>query len=400
MELSRRAQSLKPSPTLALAAKAKELVAKGHPVISLSVGEPDWDTYAAIKVAGVSSIEAGQTKYAPSAGLIELRRAIAHQTSKDLGVAYSDQDVVVTAGAKMVLFAALQMMCDPGDEVIVPSPYWVSYPTMIELADGVPVIVAGDSIKNGRLQAGQLGKALTSKTKIVLLNSPSNPTGEVHTREELLAIAEVLRKWPKVQLISDDIYNRLVFTGDPVAPHILHVAPDLRDRVLVVNGASKTWSMTGWRVGWALGDRGLMQAMSNYLSQSVSCASPFAQAAALAGFSEAVDVEVRRSVEDLIRRRDRVLRQLRHIDGLEVAVPQGAFYLWPKISKFLGRTYKGQTLATDSDFCRLLLEHEHVAVVPGGEFGGPGHLRMSFVVSDSDMDEALVRIQRFIADLN
>ncbi|MCB0384963.1 MAG: pyridoxal phosphate-dependent aminotransferase, partial [Bdellovibrionales bacterium] len=272
--LADRVASLKPSPTLALAAKAKELKKQGHDVYSLTVGEPDWDTFEQIKAAGIEAIKSGQTKYAPANGLPELREAICEQTILDLGHHYDADQVTVSAGAKFVLYSALQSLINPGDEVIIPSPYWVSYPTMVELAGGLPVIAACGPETGFKLTANALERTITPKTKMIILNSPSNPTGSVYSMEEWKQIGDVLKKHKQVIVLSDDIYNRLVFDSSDVAPHILQATPDLADRTVVINGVSKTYSMTGWRLGWAVGPKDVIKAMTNLQSQSVSCASP------------------------------------------------------------------------------------------------------------------------------
>ncbi len=396
--LSRKGQSLKPSPTLAIAAKAKELQAQGFSVISLSVGEPDWDTFPHIKSAGIEAIQAGQTKYAPSNGTPQLRAAIASQTQAFLGVDYKPNDVTVSTGAKFILYSALQMLCDPGDEVLIPAPYWVSYPTMVELVDGIPVIVAADESSEFKVQASILQKHITPKTKILLLNSPSNPTGQVYTRTELKEIAEVLRQNPKIVVISDDIYNQLVFTGDSIAPHLLEVAPDLKNRVVVVNGVSKTYSMTGWRLGWAVGPEPVIKAMSNYQSQTTSCASPFTQAAALAAL-QGGDAEILQHNKQLIARRDLLVEGLNHIAGWRSGFPQGAFYVWADIRALFGKKWHGKLIQTSGDVATALLESQKVAVVPGGESGLEGYLRLSFALGESDLHEAIKRIQAFTFEL-
>lgn len=396
--LSQRSQSLKPSPTLALAAKAKELAAQGKNVISLTVGEPDWDTFAKIKEAGIAAIQKGQTKYGPSNGLPELRTEIAKTTTRDLGVSFDANDVVVTAGGKLVVFAAFQVLCDPGDEVLVPAPFWVSYPPMAELAGAVPVVVNCPRASNFKMTATQLEQAITPKTKVLVLNSPSNPTGEMYKRDELLALAQVLRKHPRVLVLSDDIYNKLTLDGSMLAPHILHVAPDLKARVVVVNGASKTYSMTGWRLGWALADREIASAMSNYLSQSISCASPFTQKAILAGLQDG-DADVIAAVGQLRSRAQSALASLRDVKGVEVSAPAGAFYLWPSIEKLFGKSYKGRKITGSKDFAEIFLQEELVAVVPGVEFGAEGYLRLSFVIEEAKWRDAMERLSRFVSAL-
>ena len=396
--LSRKARALKPSPTLTIAAKAKELAAEGHKVISLSVGEPDWDTFATIKEAGIRALQAGQTKYAPSNGTPELRTAIAKKTSALLGVTYKPTEVTVSVGAKFILFGALQMLCDPGDEVLIPAPYWVSYPTMVELVDGVPVIVNSDETIGFKVRAVDIEKKLTAKSKILLLNSPNNPSGQVYTRTEIEDLVGLLRRHPHLVVISDDIYNQLIFTDEKVAAHILQVAPDLKERVIVVNGASKTYSMTGWRIGWALGPENVIKAMSNYQSQTVSCASPFTQTAVLAGLN-AGDGEVEANVRTLIRRRDTFVEGLNQVKGWHANPPQGAFYVWADVRKLFGRSLRGHRLSTSAEVAEALLIDQKVAVVPGGESGVEGYLRLSFALHESDLAEAVRRIRAFTESL-
>lgn len=398
MKLSRRAQLLKPSPTLLLAAKAKELAAQGRRIFSLSVGEPDWPTLAVAVEAGIQAIRDNQTKYAPAAGLPSLRQAIAKENTEVLGVPVNWQNVTVSAGGKFILFSAFQCLLEEGDEVLIPAPYWVSYPTMVELAGASPVIVTTQAANKFRIQASEVARAITPKTKLLILNSPSNPTGEVSSRQELSDIAEVLRKHPDIFVISDDIYNKLVFDGSEVAPHLLHVAPDLQERVLCVNGASKTLSMTGWRVGWASGPLPLIKAMSDYQSQSVSCAAPFAQLAAQAALVSG-SAAVKESIRQLHKRRDAAVSILKSVVGLECDTPDGAFYLWPSIRKLLGKRLGDVTIVNSSVFCQLLLEHQGVAVVPGIEFGIEGHLRMSYVVSEDDFKGACLAMKKFIDSL-
>lgn len=397
--LSKKAKSLKASPTLAIAAKAKELAAQGHQVISLSVGEPDWDTFPSIKEAGCQAIHAGQTKYSPSNGTPQLRTAIAHRTRELLGVEWSPNQVTVTAGAKFVLFSAFQTLLDPGDEVLIPAPYWVSYPTMVELVDGVPVIVPSDEMTGFKPHAVRFEEKVTPKTKVLLLNSPNNPTGQMYSRAELEGLIGFLRRHPRIVVISDDIYNQLVFTGESVAPHILHLAPDLKDRMIVVNGASKTYSMTGWRIGWALGPEPVIKAMTNYQSQTVSCASPFTQAAALAGL-QTCDEEIKKSVELLRSRRDLFVESLNNVPGWRAGHPDGAFYVWADVRALLGRKWQGKPLNTSNDLAAALLESQFVAVVPGAESGLEGYLRLSFAVHETDLNEAVRRLRIFTESLS
>ncbi|MBK8203890.1 MAG: pyridoxal phosphate-dependent aminotransferase [Bdellovibrionales bacterium] len=393
--LSKRVENLKSSPTLALAAKAKELKNQGLDVYSLTVGEPDWDTFDLIKKAGIEAIQAGQTKYSPAEGTPELRAAICQQTVLDLGVHYDPKQVTVTAGAKFVIYSALQCLINPGDEVVIPSPYWVSYPTMVELAGGLPVIAKCGAKEGFKLTPEILARSLSSRTKMLILNSPSNPTGAIYTRDELQAIAEVLREHREVVVLSDDIYNRLIFTGESVAPHLLHVAPDLADRTLVVNGVSKTYAMTGWRLGWALGPHEIIKAMTNLQSQSVSCASPFTQVAALEALRSGSE-SLKPFLKKLHARRDFVFERLSKMKDIVVEKPQGAFYIWPDFGKICGKAFKGKCLAGCSDIAKVLLEEELVAVVPGVEFGAPGFLRLSFALNEDRLGKALMRIESFL----
>ncbi len=394
--LAKRAQLLKPSPILVLAARAGEMKAAGKDVISLSIGEPDWGTFEKIKVAAAASIKKGQTKYTPASGIPELRKAVAAQASKDFDMNFDFTEVTVSSGAKFVLFAALQAMVDPGDEVILVAPFWASYSTMVELADGVPRIAVCDESSNFKLTPALLEKAITPKTKVLLLNSPSNPTGLIYTKDELKALADVLRKHPHIAIISDDIYNRLCF-ADKLAPHLLHVAPDLRSRVVILNGASKTYAMTGWRIGWAIGPKAIITAMSNYQSQSVSCASATGQYGALEGVLNCDD-DVASTVTLLKDKRDYLLEQLAKIPGVKTVVPEGAFYLWVGIKPYLGKKYKGVVVEGSDAFCKLLLEEKLVAAVPGVEFGLEGYLRLSYALEKEKGREAIERMGALVKE--
>jgi aspartate aminotransferase len=395
--LSQRALKLKPSPTLALAAKAKELAAQGKDVISLSVGEPDWDTYGVVKAAAIQAIEEGMTKYTPAAGIPELRKAIARQVNGDLGQNYSFQQATVTAGAKFIVFSALQMICDPGDEVIIPAPYWVSYPTMVELADAVPVIVTPET--GNKITGTALRSAITDKTKALILNSPSNPTGDMYSVQELSELAVVLREYPKLVVLSDDIYNRLVFNERGLAPHLLEVAPDLVDRVVLINGASKSYSMTGWRIGWALGPEQLIRAMSDYQSQSVSCASGFSQKAAIVAIEQG-DTLLVESRQLLRARRDFAFERLTKMSGVRCALPEGAFYIWPDVSFYFGKKWDGQEIRDSRDFARCFLDAYNVAAVPGYEFGADPFIRISYALGQERMAEALNRLEKFLSEIH
>jgi aspartate aminotransferase len=395
--LAKRAQLLKPSPILVLAARAGELKAAGNDVISLSIGEPDWTPYPNIKEVAIASIRDGKTKYTPASGIPELRKAIAEQASKDLGIPFEMAQVTASSGAKFVLFAALQALVNPGDEVILVAPYWASYSTMVELADGTPKEVVCDHKVDFKLTPEILKRAITPKTKAILLNSPSNPTGKIYSREELAALAEVFRANPHVVIISDDIYNRLCFEHK-LAPHILHVAPDLRDRVIALNGASKSYAMTGWRLGWAVGPKEVITAMSNYQSQSVSCPNSMAQYAAIEAIKNC-DGDVAKTVESLKDRASTLVKALEEIPGVKVAKPEGAFYLWVDISKYLGKSLGDQVMKTSTDLAEAYLNDQMVAAVPGAEFGLDGYFRLSYALSKEDAKRAVERLKVFLLKL-
>lgn len=399
MELSARAKNLKPSPTLALAGKARALKAQGKDIISLTVGEPDWDTFESVKQKAIEAITSGQTKYAPSEGIPELREAIAKKTSLELGVSFTPQQVTVTAGGKMIIFSALQTLIGPGDEVIIPSPFWVSYPEMVELADGKPVIVNCGASDNYKIGGKKLAQAITPKTKAVILNSPSNPTGIAYTLQELKDIGEVVKKNPQVTVLSDDIYNRLTFSTErqvtfngvtyPLATHLLHACPEIVAQVLVINGMSKTYSMTGWRLGWALGPVHVIKAMTDYLSQSVSCASPFTQIASVHAILDC-DKEVNEALARLKSRLTFAQEEFAANKSVKVVKPDGAFYIWLDVSESMHK--KG--LTTDA-WSSALLEQKNVLVVPGQHFGMEGFVRLSVALKEDRLREAILRIRDF-----
>lgn len=397
--LSQKAQSLKSSPTLALVAKAKELAALGNDVISLTVGEPDWATYPSAVAAGIEAIQSGFTKYTAAQGTIELRKAISERTKSELQIEYNaNKEIAVTSGAKFSIFCALQVLCDPQDEVIIHSPYWVSYPTMAELAGATPKIITCGAEVNFKLNAEILEKNLNSKSKVFLFCSPSNPTGFVYTEAELRALADVLKKFPRVCVITDDMYNRLMFNKVAVAPHILQVAPELKDRTIVINGASKAYSMTGWRIGWAMGPEKIIKAIGDYASQSTGAPCSISQKAA--------EVALKTSEPDIYKtnvmlkgRLSSAVNKFKEIPKFKIYEPGGAFYLWINIEKVLGQKYKNQTVSTSAIFSQILLEDFFVATVPGEEFGHAGYLRLSFAIESSRFNEAVDRMKALILSM-
>ncbi|HEY8269864.1 MAG TPA: pyridoxal phosphate-dependent aminotransferase [Pseudobdellovibrionaceae bacterium] len=399
MILSKRAQNLKTSPTLFLVAKAKELQAQGHPVISLTVGEPDWPTFPAAARAGQEAIEKGITKYTAASGTVELRQAIVEKIKSEIGLDYGVKNVTVASGAKFIIFGALQMLCSPGDEIIINSPYWVSYPTMVELADGVPVVVECGESDHFKMTPEKLESAITPKTRAFLFCSPSNPTGLVYTREELRALADVLVRHPQVMVISDDMYNRLMFDGTEIAPHILQVAPELKERVVLVNGGSKAYSMTGWRIGWATGPERLITAMGDYQSQSTGSPSSISQYAALAALKHS-EPDIAEVVKVLVQRKTTAMAEFKKLPQLRVIEPQGAFYLWVDMKSLYGKTHKNKKIQGSKDFADILLNEYYVATVPGSECGCDGYLRLSFACSEGQMKEAIHRMASCLANLS
>jgi len=393
MILSQKALLMKPSATLAMAAKARELAATGKDVVSLTVGEPDWGTFTSASSAGIKAIEDGFTKYTAVPGIPELREAIAQQYSSHLGVNFASKEVCVGAGAKFVIFAALQMLLNPGDEVLIPTPYWVSYPTMVELASGVPKFVACGAEVGFKLTPELLKKSVTAKTKVLILCSPSNPTGLMYSEVEMRALAEELKNHPHLFVISDDIYNRLVFNGRTVAPHLLHYAAELKERLLAVNGASKAYSMTGWRIGWGLGPLPLINAISDYASQSTSNVCSITQRAALAAI-RSCEPDVLMANQALTAKKNWLLQKMKSIKGFRVIEPQGAFYFWTDVNAFFGK--KG--LVNSKDVAERLLADYLVATVPGIEFGSEGYLRLSFATSQASLEKAVERFQKFSDD--
>jgi len=397
--LSERAKRLKPSPTLALNARAQELAKTGRDVVSLAVGEPDWDTFDNIKKAAHQALDAGMTKYTPSAGIADLRAAVVERLKVDLDLAYEPNQCMIGIGAKQTIFNALQVLCNPGDEVIVPAPYWVSYPSMIELADAKPVIPSCPKEVGFKLTPELLKPCLTAKTKVLILNSPNNPTGAVYSAQELKNLAAVLER-TAVWIISDDIYDKMIFDGSSIAPHIAQQSEKLRPQVLLANSVSKTYSMTGWRIGSLVGDKRVIDACVNYQSQSASCAVAFAQKGAVEAL-RGPQKEVTRVMKELGQRREKVLAWLNEIPGIDVPIPMGAFYVFVGISSFIGkRLPDGQIINDSAQFAASLLEKEGVAVVPGVEFGFEGYFRMSYTVSSARLSEAMGRLKKFVSTLS
>ena len=388
---AQRIGRIQPSPSTAAAARVRELQAEGRHILDLTVGEPDFDTPEAIKAAAIEAIRDGQTKYTPVNGTPRLRDAVRGALHRSLGIRYSDAELTVGGGVKQVFFLAFLASVDAGDEVLIPAPYWVSYPDMVRANDGTPVIVPTARTAGYKLTADQLEAAIGPRTTWLILNTPGNPTGAVYSRDELRALAEVLRRHPGVSVLSDEIYSEISFTGEP-APSLVGVAPDLRHRVLVVNGVSKSYAMTGWRLGYAAGDPGLIGAINTLQSQTSSCPSSVSQAAAAAALDGPQDF-VHDAVEVYRARRDAAVAGLNAIDGLEPVVPDGAFYLYVDCSGLIGAVRPdGSVLADDRDVTLFLLEEAGVAVIQGSAYGQSPFFRISFATSLDTIEQAMAAI--------
>jgi aspartate aminotransferase len=393
-----RLDRISPSQTIAMSAKARALKAAGRDIISLSAGEPDFDTPRNIKDAAIAAIERGETKYTDVAGTMELRKAIVAKFERDHGISYKPEEIIVTTGGKQVIFNALLATIDPGDEAIIPAPCWVSYPDIVQLAEGKPVIVPCGQNQGFKITPEQLEAAITPKTKWFILNNPCNPTGAAYSREEMQALTEVLLRHPDVWVFTDDIYEKLAYDGFKPAT-IVEVEPRLKDRTITMNGCSKAYAMTGWRIGFAGAPLALIKAMDKLQSQSTSNTSSISQAAAVEALNGPQE-----SIEEMVkvyqRRRDLVVGMLNEAPGIRCATPEGAFYVYPSVHACLGKTSAGgKVIATDEDFVLALLEEQGVAAVHGSAFMFPGHFRISYATDDASLVEACKRIQAFCAGL-
>lgn len=396
--ISEALKRVQPSATLAVTNKAREMRAAGHDVIGLGAGEPDFDTPDNIKDAAIEAIRRGETKYTNTDGIIELKRAIAQKFRRENDLEYGNEQISVSPGGKAVIWNAFLATLNPGDEVIVPAPYWVSYPEMARLAGGKPVIVSAGIEAGFKIKPEQLEKAITKKTRWVVINSPSNPTGAAYTRDELKALGDVLAKAPHVWVMTDDMYEHIVYDNFTFAS-LAAACPDIYERTLTINGVSKAYSMTGWRIGYAGGPADLIKAMGKALSQTTSNAASISQWAAVEALTGPQDFIAERAAI-FQERRDLVVNGLNDADGLACLKPEGAFYAFPDCSSALGKKApNGDVLEDDIEFCAALLDIEKVAAVPGAAFGAPGHFRVSYATSTEVLTEALARIKRFCAAL-
>lgn len=389
---------IQPSATIAITQKARDMRAAGRDVISLSIGEPDFDTPDHIKAASASKVAAGETKYPPVSGIPALQEAIVTKFRRENGLEYRSSQIIVSAGGKQVISNALLATLDPGDEVIIPAPYWVSYTQLVILAGAIPVVVPTSEADGFLMTPAALEAAITKNTRWLMLNSPSNPSGAVYSAEALKALADVLERHPQVWVLSDDIYEHLVY-GDVRFATMAAVAPALKERTLTMNGVSKAYAMTGWRIGYAGGPEPLIKAMSLMQSQLTGGAPRASQWAAHAALSGPQDVLTQRRAV-FQQRRDLVLTGIRKIPGMTCATPRGAFYVFPSCASFVGKTTRqGQRIESDDDFCMALLEEEGVAAVPGAAFGASPHFRISYAASEKELSEAIDRLERFCVGL-
>ncbi len=396
--LAARLGRIKPSPTIAVTDKARRLKAAGRDIIGLGAGEPDFDTPQNIKDAAKRAIDRGETKYTAVDGTPALKQAIIAKFKRENALDYAPEQIIVGAGGKQVLFNALLATINPGDEVIVPAPYWVSYPDIVNLCEGVPVAVTGPENNGFKIRPQDLEAAITKRTKWLILNSPSNPSGAAYTAKELKALADVLMRYPQVWVLTDDMYEHLVY-GDFKFSTICNVEPRLYPRTLTLNGVSKTYCMTGWRIGYAGGPKELIAGMAALQSQSTTNASSISQAAAVEALSGPQDF-IPRHNKIFLERRDLVVAGLNRCTGLRCSVPEGAFYVYPSCAGVIGKTTpQGKVLKTDGDFVDYLLESEGVAVVQGVAFGLSPYFRISYATSNQALTEACKRIERACAAL-
>lgn len=386
--LATRVQKVKPSPTLAVAAKAIQMRAQGHDVINLGTGEPDFDTPDYIKEAAILAIQQGYTKYTAVDGIPELKEAIKNKFKKDNGLDYQLNQILVSVGGKQSCYNLCQALLNSGDEVLIPAPYWVSYPDMVLLADATPVFISTTPAQRYKFNAQQLEKAITPKTRLIFLNSPSNPSGVAYTLEELKALAEVLKKHPQIVIATDDMYEHILWS-QPFA-NILNACPELYERTIVLNGVSKAYAMTGWRIGYAAGPASLINAMKTIQSQSTSNPCSIAQRAAVAALKGGHE-SVLEMVKAFHQRHDFVASRLQDIPGIEVIPADGTFYIFPSVQAIIEK----RGYANDLEFSEKLLTEAGVALVPGSAFGNEGCIRLSFATSMETLQDALNRLQNF-----
>jgi aspartate aminotransferase len=396
VRLAARIAKIKPSETLAITAKTNALRAQGRDVIGFGAGEPDFDTPVNIKNAAIKAIESGFTKYTPVGGTDELKDAIVAKLKRDSGLEYKRSQIVVSCGAKHTLYNLAQALFDQGDEVIIPAPYWVSYPDIVVLAGGRPVIVNTEEKEGFKKKPEQLKAAITKRTRAVIINSPSNPTGAAYSPEELKAIAAVLID-KDILVISDDIYEKIFYAKFPFTD-IASVESRIKDKTIVVNGVSKTYAMTGWRIGYAAGQEEIVAAVNKIQSQNTSNPTSISQKAAVEALSGDQSV-VEKMVREFKKRRNVIVDALRDIPGVKCFSPEGAFYVFPNVSNIYGRSFQGKKITNSAELIDYLLDEANVATVPGAAFGSDDHIRLSFATSLENIEEGIKRIKNAVANL-
>lgn len=388
------AKAIAPSATVAVDSLAKQMKADGIDVIGFGAGEPDFPTPDCVKQAGIAAINNDQTKYTPAAGIMPLRKAICDWMEKEYGVVYQPSQICVSSGAKHNVFIALQAICNPGDEVILPAPYWVSYEEAIKMTGAVPAIVQTTEQTRFKMTAQMLESAINDKTKAVILTNPSNPTGMLYSREELESLAEVIIRHD-LYVISDEIYDQLVYVGQFTC--FASLSDEIKERTITINGASKAFAMTGWRIGFAAANEEIAKAMANYLSHSTGNPSSVSQYAALEAYTSKEDLVGQMQLA-YTRRRKYFLERISKLDSVSCLEPDGAFYIFMNITKLLGRTIQGVQINSSNDFAKALLEKGLVAVVPGEAFGAPGYVRWSYATSMDNIREGLDRLEKFLSE--
>lgn len=396
MILSKKAMEISPSLTLAITAQAKKMKAQGIDVIGFGAGEPDFNTPENITDAAIDAIKSGKTRYTAASGIIELKEAIVKKLKVDNELNYNTNQIIISTGAKQCLGNAFQAILNPGDEVIVPSPYWVSYPELIKLADGIPVFVESKEENNFKLKIEDLKNNITSKTKALVLNSPSNPTGAVYTKSELLKIAEVAKENDLI-IISDEIYEKLLY-GEESHISIASLSEDTYNRTIVINGVSKAYAMTGWRIGYAAASEEIIKLMSNIQSHTTSNPNSIAQYASVEALNGDQN-KVHTMVAEFKKRRDVMVDKINSIENLSCRKPEGAFYVMVNISKCLNKNFNGETLNNSLSFAKHILEEEKVAIIPGIAFGCDEFIRLSYATSMENIEKGLNRIERFVKKL-
>jgi len=392
MKLSKRISNTKTSATIAMSMKARELISQGKDVISLSAGEPDFDTPKHIKEAAIQSIKEGNTKYTPVDGMAALKESIVEKFRNENNLTYETDQILVSAGCKQSIYNLCQAVLDKGDEVLIPSPYWVSYPEIVKLSDATPVFIETNSDTDFKITGEMLTNSITSKTKMLLLNSPSNPSGFIYNEKDLKDIGLVLRKYPNLIIASDDIYEHIIFNNKKFT-NILNVCPELYDQTVVLNGVSKAYAMTGWRIGYAAGNKKIIGAMKKIQSQSTSCTCSISQAAAKSALDNCND-EVKKMVEQYQIRSEFLHTELNKIDGIKYKKPEGSFYAFVDVN---GLINKIDNIEDDFDLAEYFLKNANVAVVPGTAFGSKNHIRISFATSLEKLKLAIERIKNLLS---